>query len=115
MDFLDRLREKPREVRIRIAFVVAILATVCVGLLWVVSLPVRVDSLAGEEGKIIPEDEQSNLGDLFDLTRTQLESLGGEGEVESDPEPPEAAPGTSGAPLGREVLVGTSSTEAKEQ
>ena len=95
MGFLERLREKPKEARVRVAFVTAFVVTALIALLWVVSLSVRFNT-PEESTDSEPSDSERELNNLIDLTKSQFDALKND-ETEVDE-------GT------QEVLIGTSTT-----
>lgn len=72
---LERLREKPKEVRVQVSFLGALCVTGVIGLLWGVTLPARMQTLAentdpmatepGNELKNFFSDTQDNLGQII--------------------------------------------------
>lgn len=78
--FVERLRQKPKAVRVELAFVAALATTGVVGLLWGATLPFRLDTLPAQDEQELAEDSRS-LGSFFSSARANMAQLiGAEGE-----------------------------------
>ena len=76
----ERLREKPKEVRVQVSFLAALCVTGVVGLLWGVTLPTRLQGFPGsDQSKGTGEQAQSeqNLGSFFTRTRDNIAQIVG--------------------------------------
>jgi hypothetical protein len=126
---LERLREKPKEVRVQASFLGALCVTGIVGLLWGVTLPARLQGVAGS-------GEATGDGSLYADAKNNLSQIIGaveqpEAQTEEAPTsasgayregaPPAETPGYNDSPFApeqppvmpidrREVLIATSST-----
>ena len=102
---IERLREKPKEMRVQVSFLSALCVTGVVGLLWGVTLPTRLQGLP--QGNQMAEteggngisaffgDAKSNLGQLIGATG-EAQITGAEGEVST---PPSSDAYRAGAPV----------------
>ena len=91
---IERLREKPKEMRVQVSFLSALCVTGVVGLLWGVTLPTRLQGLP--QGNQMAEteggngisaffgDATSNLGQLIGATG-EAQTAGAESEVSTPP------------------------------
>ena len=126
---LERLREKPKEVRVQISFLSALGVTGVVGLLWVVTLPARLQGLP-ESGKAAADgsfyaEAKNNLSQIIGAAQERPEEMqdvpaSASGAYREGAPPAETsgyndflfAPETPGvAPIDRrEVLIATTTT-----
>ncbi len=82
LSLIERLREKPKEVRVQVSFLTALCVTGIVGLLWGVTLPTRLqgfpqaDATAqAETGRDLASffgDSKNNLGQLIGATGEEV-------------------------------------------
>ena len=91
---IERLREKPKEMRVQVSFLSALCVTGVVGLLWGITLPTRLQGLP--QGNQMAEteggngisaffgDATSNLGQLIGATG-EAQTAGAESEVSTLP------------------------------
>lgn len=81
---LERLRDKPKEVRVQASFLTALSVTGVIGLLWGVTLPTRLQGLPQSNQTAQAEDENS-LTSFFADTKNNLGQLiGATGEPIAD-------------------------------
>lgn len=70
LNWLERQRQKPKAVRVRVAFLIAIVGTALVALVWMLTLPVRLGSLELSPGNTENTDER---GAMFEELNTTIE------------------------------------------
>lgn len=131
---VDRLREKPKTVRVQIAFVTALSVTAVIGLAWGTTLPMRLDTAPQDSGAVVKSE--TSFGVMFAGARANVAQLIGAVTTEGDaPEESTSGAYTVGAPEGaaapseyqiqkdesvvepvsrREVLIGTTTSSTRE-
>lgn len=71
---IERLREKPKEVRVQVSFLSALCVTGVIGLLWGVTLPLRLNGLPhGDE--TAQAQSENDLNAFFASTKNNLGQL----------------------------------------
>jgi hypothetical protein len=99
LSLLERLREKPKEVRVQVSFLTALCVTGVVGLLWGVTLPTRLQGLRTSDQTASAEgsnkvgsffvDTRNSLGQLISATgepvTDQMNAAGNDNEVNNTP------------------------------
>ncbi|MCF7815580.1 MAG: hypothetical protein K9M10_02380 [Candidatus Pacebacteria bacterium] len=74
MDFLKHIQSKPREIKTRYAFFVAILVTGIIGSVWVSTVPARFsNNTIQQEEKT--ESKNNPLVDIFSTAKTQFGNI----------------------------------------
>ena len=73
LNWLDALRGKPRHVRTRTAFVVALLVTAVIAMLWSFTVPARFADIRNTSG--VPEETQDDLNELGNLLESTRSSI----------------------------------------
>lgn len=93
MDFLERMRSKPRSAKARFAFASALSVTLVVALFWTLSLPARFSEIS-QPTLTESDDEDSGLsfGSVLSAAKAQLGSVigafQGDGGVQDESEEP---------------------------
>ncbi len=99
---VEKLRDKPKETRVQVSFLSALCVTGLVGLLWGLTLPMRLGELpqddTGEQAR-----SASNLHSFFENTKNSLAQLIS-GTSEAVPEIPDTD--TAGTPPSGAYRVG---------
>lgn len=116
---LERLREKPKEVRVQVSFLSALCVTGVIGLLWGVTLPTRLQGLSqSDQGET---ESQDGLYSFFTNTRNNLGQLIGatdetadDAQNETNDNAPKSNAYRAGAPIGGSDSYGDYSLEEQE-
>lgn len=87
LSLIERLREKPKEMRVQVSFLAALGITGVIGLLWGVTLPTRLKGLSPSD-EVAQTESGNDLGSFFANTRNNLGQLIGatDGETSDDSE-----------------------------
>ncbi len=91
---IERLREKPKDVRMQVAFMAALGVTGLVALGWGATLPLRLDALPtdGDKNVVFAPREERSLGSTFAGARDNLGQLIGALRSGEKPEPEGLSP-----------------------
>lgn len=91
---IQRLREKPKEVRVQVSFLTALCVTGIIGLLWGVTLPTRLQGLS-PSGEVAQTEDERDARSFFVNTQQSLGQLIGAtngGASDAQHEPIDSAP-----------------------
>ncbi len=89
LDYLERVREKPRAARKRFAFFVAAGVTVLIGGIWMFSLPARFATLGNVGEGLVGSPEASQIGEQIDQGKQGVQDAITTGQHAVDAMPPE--------------------------
>ena len=119
--FIEHVRTKPKAVRNQYAFFGAAIITLCIVLVWAVSLPARFASFDAEEKETTGafsqffNDAKSNLGVVFQAVQEPEDTTVATATEEVSnvviPDLSEETIEEVNAPEPREILIGTTSRE----
>lgn len=96
---IERLREKPKEVRVQVSFLAALCVTGVIGLLWGVTLPMRLSGLP-KPTEALKTAEESEVNSFFADTKNNLSQIIGAAQNPREEPEESATPGSDAYRVG---------------